>query len=81
MENKIKEKMLNGQSVLGTFFEIGGSTAVECLGIAGLDFLIIDAEHGPFDTESSMDFIRAAELRGITPLVRVKDVWSTLKRL
>lgn len=73
MENKIKEKILNGETVLGTFFNIGGSTAVECLGIAGLDFLIIDTEHGPFDVESSMDFIRAAELREITPLVRVKD--------
>lgn len=74
MENKIKEKMINGESVLGTFFELGGNTAVECLGIAGLDFLIIDTEHGPFDVESTMDFVRTAELRGITPLVRVKDV-------
>ncbi|MET3322346.1 HpcH/HpaI aldolase family protein [Peribacillus sp. NPDC096540] len=74
MENKIKEKINQGESVLGTFFELGGTTAVECLGIAGLDFLIIDAEHGPFDVESSMDFMRAAELRGITPFVRVKDV-------
>jgi 2-keto-3-deoxy-L-rhamnonate aldolase RhmA len=41
--------------------------------LAGLDFLIIDTEHGPFEVESTMDFIRAAELRGIEPLVRVKD--------
>ncbi|MGG1661550.1 HpcH/HpaI aldolase family protein [Brevibacillus sp. NRS-1366] len=73
MENNMKEKMLHGESVLGTFFALGGSTAVECLGISGLDFLVIDTEHGPFDVESSMDFIRVAELRGITPLVRVKD--------
>ncbi|MDP4146862.1 MAG: aldolase/citrate lyase family protein [Bacillota bacterium] len=73
MNNLIKEKMLNGETVLGTFFNLGGSTAAECLGIAGLDFFIIDTEHGPFDVESSMDFIRAAELRGMTPLVRVKE--------
>ena len=83
MKNKLKEKMLSGDKVLGTFFQLGGNTAVECLGISGLDFFIIDTEHGPFDVETSMDFIRTAELRNITPLVRVKDVSrpSVLKML
>lgn len=73
MKNAIKEKMENGVSVVGTFFELGSATAVEGLGLAGLDFLIIDTEHGPFDVESAMDFVRTAELRGIEPLVRIKD--------
>ncbi len=73
MKNELKEKMRKGMSVVGTFFETGSSTAVECLGLSGLDFLIIDTEHGPFDVESAMEFIRAAELRGIEPLVRIKD--------
>jgi 4-hydroxy-2-oxoheptanedioate aldolase len=73
LNNKVKDKLERGESVLGTFFEMGGGSAVECLGISGLDFLVIDTEHGPFDVESSMDFIRAAELKGITPFVRVKD--------
>ncbi|MBP9958381.1 MAG: 4-hydroxy-2-oxovalerate aldolase, partial [Synergistaceae bacterium] len=68
MKNGMKEKMKSGEKMLGTFFEIGGNTAVECLGIAGLDFFIIDTEHGPFDVESAMGFVRAAELRQITPL-------------
>lgn len=73
MKNSMKEKMKNGLPVVGTFFELGGATAVECLGLAGLDFLVIDTEHGPFDVESAMDLIRAATLRGIEPLVRIKD--------
>lgn len=83
MKNLLKEKMMNGRKAIGTFFEIGGSTAVECLGLTGLDFFIIDTEHGPFDVESSMDFIRTAELRNITPFVRIKDVSrpSVLKML
>jgi 4-hydroxy-2-oxoheptanedioate aldolase len=47
---------------------------VECLGLSGFDFLIIDSEHGPYEAESAMDYMRAAELRNITPLVRVKDL-------
>lgn len=73
MQNMLKEKMEQGNPVIGTFFALGGSTAVECLGISGLDFLIIDSEHGPFDVESSMEYIRSAQLRNISPLVRVKD--------
>ena len=83
MKNMIKEKIQSGEKVFGTFFELGGSTAVECLGLAGLDFFIIDTEHGPFDVESATDFVRAGELRGICPLVRVKDTTrpSILKML
>lgn len=71
--NKVKEKIKKGEKVIGTFFELGGQTAVEALGISGLDFIIIDCEHGPFDVESAADFVRAAELKNLTPFVRVKD--------
>lgn len=77
MKNKLKEKLLLGDKVLGTFFHLGSNTAVECLGLSGLDFFIIDTEHGPFDVETSMDFIRTAELGNITPFVRIKDVTRT----
>lgn len=73
MKNLAKEKMLKHQKLLGTFFELGTATAIECLGLAGLDFVVIDTEHGPFDVESTIDFIRAAELHQMTPFVRVKD--------
>lgn len=77
MKNLLREKMINSEKVVGTFFELGSNTAVECLGISGLDFFIIDTEHGPFDIESSIDFIRTAELRNITPLARIKDISRT----
>jgi len=40
--NLVKEKLENGQKVIGTMFQLGCPTAVECLGISGLDFFIID---------------------------------------
>lgn len=73
MENKMKRKMEKGKPVIGTFFGLNSVLAVECLGLAGLDFLVIDSEHGPADVESAINFIIAAELRGITPIVRVKN--------
>lgn len=74
MKNILKEKFDGGGKALGTFFEIGGETAVEGLGYTGLDYIIIDTEHGPFEVESSMNLIRTAELKGLTPLVRIKDI-------
>ncbi len=73
MENKLKEKMKRGEKLVGTFTHIGGGVAIECLGIAGLDFVVIDTEHAPFSPQDAMDWIRAAEVRGITPIVRVQD--------
>lgn len=73
MKNRLKEKMLKGEKVLGTFGEIGNEIAMECLGYGGLDFAIIDTEHGPFGTETALNLIRAAKYTDITPLVRVKD--------
>lgn len=73
MKNEMKRKMESGLPVVGTFFELGDPTVVECIGLSGMDFLIIDTEHGPFEVESTMNFVRAAELRNIEPLVRIKD--------
>jgi 4-hydroxy-2-oxoheptanedioate aldolase len=47
--------------------------AVEVAGLAGFDFVIIDMEHGPITFERAQDLVRAAEARGITPVVRVPE--------
>lgn len=60
--------------MLGTFFELGGCNAMECLTRAGLDYVIIDTEHGAFSEESVANYIRAAENGGLLPYVRIGDV-------
>jgi len=74
LENLLKKNLSNGKRAVGTFFEIGSVSAIEGLSYTGLDFVIIDSEHGPFGIESNMDFIRAAELKGLTPLVRINEI-------
>ncbi len=83
MKNLFREKILNGENAVGTFFSMGDPTAVECLALGGMDFIAIDCEHGPFDVESSMNFVRAAKLRNMTPIARIKDCTrpSVLKML
>lgn len=71
--NKIREMIKNGQKAIGTFYDLGGQTAAEALGVAGLDYIIIDTEHGSFDLDQAKIAICAAERRGTSPFVRVKD--------
>mgnify|MGYP005765550119 FL=1 len=74
MENQLKIKLKNNEQVIGTFFSMGNADILECLGYTSLDYVIIDTEHGPFDTETIMDFVRAAECVNLTPMIRIADV-------
>ena len=47
---------------------------MECLGRTGLDFAIIDNEHSPIEAETTAALVRAAELSGICPLARVREI-------
>ncbi len=83
IKNTMREKILKGEIVTGAFSGLGSLAIVESMGLAGLDFVIIDTEHGPADVESTLPLILAAENRNITPIVRVKDTSrsSVLKML
>ncbi|MBQ6260563.1 MAG: hypothetical protein IJK59_04875 [Firmicutes bacterium] len=72
--NRLRNMFEKKEGAVGTFFSGGNMSFMECLGFSGLDFVIIDCEHGPFDTETMMDLIRAAELRGLVPMVRIANV-------
>jgi 2-keto-3-deoxy-L-rhamnonate aldolase RhmA len=50
------------------------TSVVQWLANSGFDFVLIDAEHGPFSIETIADLSRTARLLGITPIVRVPDL-------
>lgn len=76
-QNAVKEKIRSNKKVIGAFFNLNSTAAVEILGQLGLDFIIIDTEHGPGGVESTLPLILAAEVRGITPIVRVCEIDRT----
>jgi 4-hydroxy-2-oxoheptanedioate aldolase len=71
--NTLKQKLEKGEMALGPFMKFSDPAAVEIAGLAGFDFVIIDMEHGPISYERAQDLIRAAELRNITPVIRVPE--------
>ena len=71
--NKLKRKLAEGKTAIGTFIVCDSPDLVEIAALSGFEFVIIDCEHGPMGPESSQDLIRAAEVRGITPIVRIPN--------
>lgn len=68
--NVVKQKIKAGQPVFGSFCNLYAPAIVEICGHAGLDFVVVDAEHGPMSPQECEHMVRAAEVSGLTPIVR-----------
>jgi len=72
----LKERIKNGETVLGIFNSIASPSLINVLGVSGLDFVVIDAEHGPINMETAEDLVRAADVTGMAPIIRVPEISS-----
>jgi 4-hydroxy-2-oxoheptanedioate aldolase len=57
---------------------IPSPSLVEAIGYSGLDFIVIDAEHGPVEVQTAENIVRAAEITGMVPIIRVPNNESHL---
>ncbi len=71
--NKIKAALKAGQTVFGTWSMLSSPTVLNVIGAAGLDFVIIDMEHGPTTFQTAENQIFAAEAGGCTPIIRLGE--------
>jgi 4-hydroxy-2-oxoheptanedioate aldolase len=69
--NTLKQKLQDKQVVVGSFVYIPSAALAEIVGQLGFDFVVIDMEHGPIDAVVAEDMVRAVELAGATPIIRV----------
>lgn len=77
-ENRIKNKLDNGEVLIGMGTFSGSQTLVEMMGIAGFDFVFIDTEHTPmFMNRELQNMIITANSVGMGTIARVKikDDW------
>tara|TARA_B100001750_G_C15458263_1_gene572778 strand:+ start:363 stop:1148 length:786 start_codon:yes stop_codon:yes gene_type:complete len=72
-ENRVKQVMADGKLALGTYVTFADPQVVEIIGLAGYDAAFIDMEHTTFDLALVTEMIRAADLAGVTSIVRVPD--------
>ncbi|BCW35940.1 hypothetical protein StoSoilA2_19960 [Arthrobacter sp. StoSoilA2] len=62
-----------GQRPLGAFVMSNDPTTSAIFASTGFDFVIIDREHGMIDLAAAVGHVRAAEMGGATPLIRVLE--------
>jgi 2-keto-3-deoxy-L-rhamnonate aldolase RhmA len=74
MNNILLNKFNKGEKSMGTFSHLLSSVAVECLGCAGLDYVVLDLEHSPLTPEGANLLITAARSAGLAPIVRVDEI-------
>ena len=67
----LKNDLKEGLFVLGTWCDLPSPAVVNVLSKAGLDFVIIDMEHGPMDYKIAQEMVMAAECEGSEALIRV----------
>jgi 4-hydroxy-2-oxoheptanedioate aldolase len=72
-ENNVRRLLKQGKRVFGAWLLIPMAASVEIAGYAGLDFCVIDNEHGRFNDETIENMIRAGENVGIAVFVRVVE--------
>ena len=71
LTNTTKAKLKAGETVFGCFVRYADPGLIEMMSYQPWDFLVFDAEHGAIDPHACEQLVRAAELRGVTPLARV----------
>ena len=59
--------------VVGPFMKSSDPAMVEIAGYAGLDFVILDMEHGPVGLQQMQNLVRAANVANIIPIIRTRD--------
>ena len=63
-QSVLKQKLKKGDQVIGTWCLLPSPSVVNVLAKAGLDFVLIDMEHGPTSFETAQQMILAAEAEG-----------------
>jgi len=77
-ENRLKKRIQEGKAGLGVISPTLDPTICEYIGLLGMDFYMIDGEHGAITASDITNMVRACELRNTTPLARIRSVDTKL---
>jgi 2-keto-3-deoxy-L-rhamnonate aldolase RhmA len=69
---RLRDKIRGGEFVVGMWAHIWSPFMVEQIGLMQVvDFIIVDLEHSPYSIGDTLEFVRAAEIYGLVPWVRI----------
>ena len=70
MNGQLKQSIAEGKHIFGTFMTTDSVKNAEILGAAGLDYVMIDCEHGTMDLETAGAMVSAIKASGSPALIR-----------
>ena len=65
------DRFRSGDPLLGALMRMPNESMAELAGLVGLDFVLIDTEHGPGDQLALAQHINAAAANGLATMVRI----------
>ncbi|MFC4944337.1 HpcH/HpaI aldolase family protein [Pseudonocardia sp. GCM10023141] len=69
----LRARLAAGERLAGALVRMPAEEIVEMLAVAGLDFVLVDAEHGPADIGLLREHIALADAQGMPVLVRLGE--------
>lgn len=69
-----RERLRGGETLVGTFLNLGSGLAAEACALAGLDWVLVDLEHGGGHEAALAGQLQAAQGAGAHALVRVESL-------
>jgi 4-hydroxy-2-oxoheptanedioate aldolase len=80
--NSAKQKMLQGKPAFGFGLGLGSPAAAEVLSTSGIDFLLLDRQHGSWGDESTIAALIAMHAGTAIPMARVaRNDYTLIGRL
>ena len=73
-QNVLKRKLAANQTTLGMWVTLESPTITEIATTLGMDWVVIDAEHGHLDFKDVVEHLRAARNTETTALVRIQEI-------
>jgi 4-hydroxy-2-oxoheptanedioate aldolase len=71
--NTVKQRLQAGKSALGSCLVLGSPTAAAIMARAGLDFVLLDYQHGEWDDGTALAAMRYISHQGVIPMTRVRE--------
>jgi 4-hydroxy-2-oxoheptanedioate aldolase len=69
----LRSRLRRGERAAGGLVRMPSEELVEMLAVAGLDFVLLDCEHGPADVTALRHHIALADAHGLPVLVRIGE--------
>src|SRR5438132_3799625 len=71
--SQARRRVLSGEILFGAFLNTGSAVVAEIVALSGLDWLVIDLEHGAGDEPAALAQVQAVAASGVIVVTRVES--------